>query len=341
MVSLSIEDFFATTRHFLFYDRLNPYRQFLEPVHRRSSLLLGQLQRTLVFSSLLYAICGQVTEMYLGYSRTGNIVQVTESLAWVIVAVISLDICVTFHSKSAAILDVLSSLRRLFPQGGGGGGEEQAKDLQLNLLLDPLVFIMTVFQRCYKTTLAFKILVPLAQALVRLLRAGEWEFQLPLHIWFPFDPQHLLVLPLVYAFEGWAAFLSTGPMVVMTALIGGITSVLCVQLKVLGHSFRSFGGNKSPAEDLREFVGLVQRHRELISLSEDSKAVFSSFLLRNYVLCSTGLSVFMFVAVTSDNTEVVVEYVGDVVCFNFYIATMSFFGNRLIEHVSAGGGGVS
>lgn len=328
---ISFEAFFGTTLLYTFYDRLNPYRQFLDPVGDGRKYLIARCKRVLVFISLVYVIFGQLTQIYLSFSKTGNFYQVIESLAWVIVALISLDVCVTIPSQSTPIINILHSLKRIYPEDG-----HTQEEIDVKSIWNPLAALLDLYFKSHTVTVFAKALTPFANALIALWIRGQWDLVLPFHVWYPFDSHNPKIFPLVYVYECWAILISTVPCIVITSIVGGISSVLCVQLKGLAHAFSTFKRNGNSSDKSR-LISLIQKHCDLILMSEDLMEVFSSFLLRNYFYCSTGISLFMFVAVTTENTEVVIEYVSGVICFNIYIATLSYFGQRLIENVRVGG----
>lgn len=327
---ISFEAFFETTLFYTFYDRLNPYQQFLDPLQDGWKYSRARFQRVLALASLVYVIFGQVAQIYLSFSETGNFYQVIESLAWVIVALISLDVSVTIVTKSTPIINIIHILKRIYPTEG-----QIQEDIDVKSIWEPLTTLLQIYFRFHSITLFVKSLTPIAKALIDLGMKGQWEVGFPFHVWYPFDSHSTKIFPLVYAYECWGVFIITVPIIVISSIIGGISSVLCVQLKGLAHAFRTFKSNDNTSDKSR-LISLIQKHCDLISLSEEFKEIFSSFFLRNYFYCSTGLSLFMFVAVTTKNSEVAIEYVSGVICFNIYIATLSFFGQILIDHVSGG-----
>lgn len=325
---IAFESFFAISQPFFFYDPLNPYDQFQTPLTSGPKYFRALIQRDFVFLCLIYLIFGQLAQAYLGYSSTGNLLNVTESLAWCIVAMLSFAICLTSRLKGEGISRIIAELRRLYPEDA-----KAQEDAQVGRILNPLKTILRTFQKFYVITLGFKVLMPIGLIFYEGLVHQNWTTRLatPLYVWYPFQPNDFTIL-FVYVYEAWGAFLSTGPLMFITSLIGGMSSVFCVLLKDLAVRFGEFRtGNEQYLLSLRS---LIQRHNELISLSEDMKEIFSSFLLVNYVCVSLGMSLFMFVTVASPNLGIVIEFVGDVICFNIYIGTLSYFGHRYIEHVS-------
>lgn len=291
-------------------------------------------QRIFICSSLFYILVGQVVDIYLNYKSTGDVVAVTESLAWVLIGKICVVVCWTIHTRTEPITEIINKLAEIYPQE-----DSLLEELNVISIIRPLQRIMGVFQTSYMITMIFKLILPVVQSVFVYFIVNETqkEFSLvfPLGVWYPFDPyRSVLLTAAVYIFEAWGAFLSTTPMLVVTALIGGITSNLCVQFKLLTADMANFKPRQYQNDSALHAIKLfVLRHYQLIRLTDDVKNIFSSFLLGNYCACSIGMSLCMFVATTSDNWDVVIEYVCCVFCFIFYITTLSFFGQRYMEEV--------
>lgn len=332
---VAFESFFVTTLPFFFYDRMNPFVLFLRPITNLRVLFWARVQRVFVCLCLAYVIFGQLMQIYLGYMQNGNMVVVTESLAWVIIGMICLDVCWTICARTGPILHIIKHLKSIYPQD-----KDVLERIDAKKVLDPLTRIFTYFQSIYVFTLVFKVGLPLWPLLQNYWADEKLTFEMPLRVWYPFNAYNPLWVAFVYLFEGWGTFLSTCPMIVITSLIGGITSALCVQFKLLAFEFGAFKsrGREFYAEDSQRLKTLVERHCALIELGEEIKDIFSSFLLGNYVFCSIGMSLFMFVSATSENRDVIIEFAGNVICFVLYISTLSLFGHRYIEHVSGATG---
>lgn len=330
------EDFFNTSSYYLFYDRLNPYYQYLDPLTSGWQYRRAVVQQGFVLASLCYMIFGQTLQIYIGYSETKDLVLVTESLSWVIVGFISLDVCLTIRSKSTAMTNILLDLKALYSED-----KKCQEQIGSNALHDELVMIFKIFQRAHSTTLAFKLAIPLGKAVIGYIDNGTWQFDLPFHVWYPVNPKNLFFTPFLYLFECWASFLSTGPMVAICIFVAGIGSLICVQFMELTYQFKHFNPRRGDfSQDCAKLTVLVKRHLFLIKLSGILREIFTNFLLRNYVFCSVGISIFMFVSVSSSDTMIILEYCADVACFTCYISILSLFGHRLIEHVRKMSGAV-
>lgn len=331
---VSLESFFVTTQPFyVAYDRLNPFLQYLNP-SEGWSLFFARFQRAFVLTSLVYVLVGQLMEISLGYAETGDMVKVTESLAWVIIGIICMCVWWTFYVKSGQITQVIRRLKQIFP-----AEEVILEQINAAEILLPLTKIMNTFQNFYIFTLVFKLGYPLVELLIEYWTQGRVVFHYPLSVWFPFKITSWPLYITIFLFDSWGIFLSTCPMVVMTAIIGGITSTLSVQFKVLAFEFNSFKPHRGLSHhdvDLQVIKALIGRHCDLIALSEEIKVIFSSFLLGNYIFCSMGLSLFMFVTATSVKQDVIIDFLGNVICFIFYISTLSMFGHRYTEYVRKG-----
>lgn len=323
------EEFFVTTKSFYCYDRLSPYLLYLNPLEGSCSLLLAKAQRHFAFLCLAYALSGQVLQIYLGYAKTGDMVAVTESLAWVLLGIITVEVFRTFYLRTGQTTNIIRHLKELYPSDAA-----TQEEIKLREVLDPLKWGFRCFQTAYLITIGFKISLPILVNLNNLLVGRTVTLSLPLNVWYPFDPLNPIVMVFVYIFEAWAAILITCPLIALIALIAGITSVFCVQFRLLCLEFRKLNCPKYHSEDMRKLKALVQRHSAMIALGEEINEIFSSFLLSNYVVCSASMSLFLFVAVTSTKQDVVIEYTGNLICNISYILTLSIFGHRYKEHVS-------
>lgn len=323
------EEFFVTSKSFYFYDRLSPYLLYLNPLQGKWSHILAKAQRHFAFLCLVYALFGQLLQIYLGYAKTGNMVAVTESLAWILLGIVTVEVFRTLYLRTGQTTAVISHLRELYPSDA-----DTQEVIKVREVLDPLRWGFRCFQAAYLITIGFKISLPILVNLRSVLGGGELKLRLPLDVWYPFDPLNPIIVVFVYIFEAWAAILITCPLIAMIALIAGITSVFCVQFRLLCLEFTQLNCRKYHSEDMQKLKALVQRHSALIALGGEINEIFSSFLLTNYVVCSASMSLFLFVAVTSTKQDVVIEYTGNLTCNIAYILTLSIFGHRYKEHVS-------
>lgn len=326
----SFEAFFATTLHYYSYDRLNPYLVYMAPVTKGLVFILAHLQRILIFLTLVYAFLAQLIELYSGYLQTGDYLQAIDTFAYMILEVIALEICWTMRTKSVSITRLISDLHRMHP------GPAALERINAKQVLDPLTWAFKNFQRAYGVALVLRVLTPVAKILNEYLTTGNLVLRLPLRVWYPFDPYRPLRYGFVYIFEVCIVLLSTWPLIMVSAFLGGLTTLVCVQLKQLALDFRHFIPRNGTCfrEDLRHLGILVQRHGVLLGFSDELNQCFGSFLLCNYVFCSIGLSMFMFGTVAARNTSTTIEYAFVVISYTFYIGALSLFGQSLIDHVS-------
>lgn len=324
---LSFEDFFTTTFYF-YYDRLHPYLQYREPLSgwKHTGALV---QQVFLLLSILYAVLGQILQVYIGYSQTKDIVIVTESLSWIIIGLISLDICATLTHKTKDLVNILWGLKANYSKD-----RDLEKRIPISELHEEIVKIFKAFQRTHIAIYLGKILLPLFLAIFGYAMHRTWEFNLALNVWYPVDREDPFVTPFLYLFECWVIFACSGPMVAFCAFLGGIASVICVQYMELANDFKHLQLKRGNyCQDSVNLIKLVKRHLRLIELSEQMKEIFTDFFLQNYVLSSVGIGVFMFVTVTSNNPVIILEFISESICFITYISTLSLFGQRLIEHV--------
>lgn len=322
---VTFESFFDTTLRLFFYDRLNPYILYRRPLAPGWPTTRAQLQRHFMHFSLIYVVLGQVTQIFLGFMRTGDVITASESLAYSVIGTICIFVSWTFNKRTQEMYEIIKHLQQMYPKDN-----RILEKINVREILTPLKIVMTIFRTCYYVTLGFKYVAPLIETVNGYMKNGELDLRLPLHVWYPFDAHRPVLVVIIFVFESWGAALSTTPMPIVTTMIGGITSAFCVQFKLLAHEFNNL---KPRGRDTEKLKQLIKRHCVLINLSEEIKEMFSAFLLGNYILCSIGYALFLFVVTFSDKQAVVIEYAGCCICFVFYISTVSMFGHTYMENV--------
>lgn len=329
--TVTFESFFKHNLRLFFYDPINPYLLYLRPLAKGWPMTRGQIIRQFGHVSLLYVVVGQLTQIILGYINTGDVITACESLAYSIIGTICIFVCWTIQTRTKDMYEIIMELEEIYPKD-----KDVLEKINAREIFVPLEIIMVIFRTCYYVTLGFKYAAPLIETLIGYLDIGHLDLRLPLHVWYPFDPHRPVLIVVVFIYELWGAFMSTTPMPIVTSLLGGITSAICVQFRLLNWELENLRPDRN-GKNTEALIKLIKRHTLLIDKSGQIEEMFSVFLLGNYILCSLGLSLFMFVTIFSDKQAVVIEYIGCCTCFIFYISIVSMFGHTYMENVGVPG----
>lgn len=163
---------------------------------------------------------------------------------------------------------------------------EEQKIFKVEQERRPMAIKNWLFLIVYSWNTFVSTIMPVMAAIQRSGSGESFEIKMPVELWLPFDQKGFVAQILIFLLIVWWNFIVctvsfTTEIVYITAM-----STLCMQFDILRRRF----------EDVRtkqELIEMIDRHNELIDLSEAAKESFSLVIFTNFIngtlmLCFLG-----------------------------------------------------
>lgn len=327
-------DFYGTVKLLLGYIIVNPYLQFVHPLEGRRRWF-GIITFWMMFISIILGISAQIWFLVHELSTAGNFLHIAGSIVWILMSILGLSTMVLMYSKSSAIVSLLHTLHELFPKTA-----TEQQEFKVREFLDFFNSVNKYLQNSWLIGIFVIFATPPTSAMANYLTKGEFIFKLPMFNRYPFEPHNNgpFVTFLVYVFESWVLWVTTGVLVGTASLLGSTTIHVCLQFKMLAQVIKAIRPTReSFGRDKMVLRVLLRKHNVLLDISTELRNMFSVSMLANYLINSMIICLFAFLAANSADPEESLELCTDFIGFSIYNAIYSFYGDQLIKHVGVVG----
>lgn len=321
---------FDLAKLMFFYVPLNPYRRFLGNIQRREYLTGLCVHYFVLFSQLLLILL-YILFIVEALAKDGDFLITVATSAWLVLAFAAYMGTWCIFAYGQEVADLITLLYELFPKTKEESAlieaENWTRDWANKMILQRNTFISAV--------LGMSIL-PIIRSIVKFSLNGQWENELPILIWIPFDPLVMPIYPFVYIAEIWLFLVNTCITVALEATVGAVAILICLQFKKVGLQFRSikFGDYQA---DMKALIQAMQSHNRIIALAEKARDSFSIILFFTYLSSSMVICMYTFLIMTEKDMVVNFQYSVCLTCFLIYVAIFGYYGNMMIDYVSKGG----
>lgn len=163
---------------------------------------------------------------------------------------------------------------------------EEQKIFKVEQERRPMAIKNWLFLLVYSWNTFVSTLMPVIAAIQRSASGESFEIKMPVELWLPFDQKSFTAQILIFVTICWWNFVVctvsfTTEIVYITAI-----STLCMQFDILRRRYQD-------VKTKQELKALIERHVELIELSEVAKETFSLVIFTNFIngtlmLCFLG-----------------------------------------------------
>lgn len=171
------------------------------------------------------------------------------------------------------------------------------------------------YQRIVKASASFfaAILLPVFYTILPYLIDGTMKLSAP--FWFPFDPFQFETFPLASLWIDYSAVTGTLLLLASDTLMYALVTALSMELDIVKVEFENLPSRpKSERKDKINF--LLERHSQLLKLSDKLRDIYSPTCLACFVITSIILCICLFQLSTGDN---------DTAAYMLYIPYLSIF----------------
>lgn len=309
-----------------FYMPINPYRLFLGHVSPRE-LLTGRAAFAFVLLSQCLVILLYVVAMRNSLVIDGDFVAMVMTFPFLalVLNAMATTICLWIHGPQIGAL--IRQIHEVFPRTEKGRQQIGSGDLTRNF-----ISLMKVQKYSYVLGVGGLLSFPLIKTLFTFAVRGEWEGQLPLLIWLPFDPSPLPLYPFVYALEIWLLFVGSCILVSSVVTIGAVSVLLCSQLKMVALRFKALRYGHVEG-DARAVVELIQLHYWVLDLAAQARQSFSAVLFFTVTLSSVIICTFTFLTVVEENLLANLHYPAMLISFVVFCVIHGYYGQLIADYV--------
>lgn len=240
-----------------------------------------------LFLTSLFVIVNIGNEETLAY-QTHDLASIA-----IICLIASKTFCLLFYNHSKC-KKLLLRLKELFPTTEEDqkkfGVESEARVLRIK----NGVFIYIYFSN----SLMFNVM-PVWQSLFRYYFGdGVYKLNMPYHFWYPFEHDRNFIRELCYVFICWCNVTNCTMVFTTDLLYISILTSVKLQFKFLKTKFEEFNLQRPEKEIHEEIALLVDKHNELIRLSEEVESIFTAptfanFVSSTWILCCVSFQLFV------------------------------------------------
>ncbi|CAO1415516.1 unnamed protein product [Diamesa hyperborea] len=229
---------------------------------------------------------------------------------------------ISITRNNAKFNNVLNKLTEMYPLS-----KDDQEKFQVQRYYKGFKLIQNIY--FYKTVI-FSVVLFIIVPFFNFIVNDIWIHQLPVEIWFPFDPyQNLLNFNCVLVWHFSVYFYVT------SYLLG--TDLICFAfITIIEMYFDNLKDDLMNLKDSSEISGetklkeLIERHETLISVSNDLETIFSPAMLLNFVASSILICIVSFQILFATDTPEMMKFLGVFTTTTAQILVICHFGNKLI-----------
>lgn len=320
--------FFEAGNAWFWYMPVNPYRQFSNPIKGLKFTLCRALYYFVLSSLALSMLLGAIY-LVKSISSGGDIVEISKGVLWVICTVSAFQSSLFLWNRGPALVELFKFLHDLFPKSDAEKASVGAKIIAKDCRHKNICFA-TLFYVSFIGTLTG----PLFLSANRYWSEGLIKLELPMVLWYPFDPLAMPWYPFVYILEVWFSCVTTFIFMATPSLLGAITMVIKIQFKMLELELHNLDYSGAYQYDLRILQAAIQKHQRALYATKTTRNLFSLQLFFAFAIASINICVLVFLAMMAREPIEYLVYLTGILCYLAYTGAFAFFGNEFIERVS-------
>lgn len=322
------KEFFIAGRIWFWYMPLNVFQQFSNPATGAKLFVMRALYYFVLFS-MLVLLSLDVMFLVVALSSNGDFIQCLTVTVWLVCAINAYQTTLFTWNRGPQLVDLLTVLHENFPSTDQEKDKIHVQEISKDFVL----------KSAYLVTLYFIAFTGMCIAPILLLVIEYWSYQvidlqLPLILWFPFDPLKMPWYPLIYLLELWFFSLNTFIILGNASLLGAITMIIGIQFRILSYNLRNLKFNGEFANDFHLMRDAIRQHNRVLYAAQRTTEMFSFQLLVAFTIASIVICIFSFLIIIETKLVLSVLYFLVLVCYLAYTAVFALFGNEFIEHVS-------
>lgn len=321
------DKFFKSAKFFYWYMPLNPYRLFLGPL-TSLEFIYGRFCYYLVLLTQLFLMLLYIMFLINAVAFGKDLLIVAATFVWLALNILTIYYMYFSWNSGQEMVDLLHALHDLFPKP-----EDTQERANADRWAREWTAKMTVHTSVFNVAITGMVSMPIILSFVGYLETGSWVNHLPLSLWIPFDALKMPVYPFVYVLEIWFILVHTYIGVAPLCIMGGATLLICLQFKSVAEKFRNlqFGRHQ---DDLLKINDAIMSHNRVLEVSSRIRTVFSVPVMMIFVLSSTVICIFMFLAVNEEDAILQIQNTINVICFLIFYGFINYLGNLLMKCVS-------
>ena len=156
----------------------------------------------------------------------------------------------------------------------------------------------------YSTIYIQLISVPFFQLFYRWFTSSEFDIDLIIQCYIPFDYSNPFVYSIIYIFHSWIFLVNVLALFSNEMLYFGLMIILSMEFDILGHVISEIDPRNDQEAAMKEIKTFIKIHQELIEIAEQLEDIFSLILFVNifgmiYLICGTA-----FLSVVSQKIQI-------------------------------------
>lgn len=309
------------------YMPLNAYRLHSRPCSKTTFFWRRVLYYFVLVSLLLLQFLA--LKNFVHAVLDGEFIVSLTIVVWFILAVNAFQLMhFTWHS-SPDLIELIKLMHDDFPKT-----PEERQRMDLDNLVKEWQRSMGILVLIYKLTIAGLCAAPLLNSVIKYVTEGIWLNQLPLFLWFPFDPEVMPIYPFIFALEVWFFYINTYVVMAHSVVFGEFTMVTCMQFKSVAKNCRSLKFTGNYASDFRAVEAIIKEHNRALYIAQRMQGLFSLNLLIIYTTAATIFCIFLFLVQNEDRISMAWQYLYTLIAYFFYNYVFAYFGDQMIVNVS-------
>lgn len=331
MVRPGIDPFFdkifMVGDHLYWYMPLNAYRLYSRPC----SKTVFALRRVLYY----FVLVSLVVLLYLYFRNfmnailDGNFLVGLSIIVWFILAINAFQLMIFTWNASPDLIELLQLMHDDFPKT-----PEERTRMDMENVVKDWQRHMGILVNMYKLTVSGFCAAPMLISVVKYFIDGIWINQLPIYLWFPFDPLVMPIYPFVFVAVIWLFYLNCFIVMANSVVFGEFTMVVCMQFKSVAINCQKLQFTGKFASDLRAVEAIIKEHNRALFIADRMQNLFSFNLLIIYTTAALIFCIFLFLVQNESSLILAWQYLYSLVAYFSYQYVFAYFGDQMIVNVS-------
>lgn len=172
------------------------------------------------------------------------------------------------------------------------------------------------------------ILFAIALPIIPFLLYGKMMFTM--QYWFPFDPYHVEIFPLVYLWVNWEAYCMLITSLGVDSMLYSMVTIISMEFDVLKIDLIEIR-NASKEERHEKTRDFIDRHNKLMDVSDMLQDIYARTFLVNFVISSLSMCFLFFQLSKAPNFAVFAFFLTYLGTMGGQVLLFCVFGQKLID----------
>lgn len=207
-------------------------------------------------------IQGELVNFYIYVRQPEYFVYAASVCMYIGFNLLSYSKMLTIHVQRPLLNRVVAELDAMFPRSLAARIEfriEHYLRISLRLIRSYALFMMMMIW--------FFNLFPAVEAILNLLRTGQWRIDFPYEVWYPYEKYDRGWFELTYLMQWWGSYSAATGAMCVDILICSLVGQICMHFDRLSTRLRKLRptpGGRAEAQDFAVLVDCVRMHERLI-----------------------------------------------------------------------------